>query len=106
MPKQSARPTPWPSLIPSARFSRGRTGGAQTIAGARVPVTTDEQATAPLATTADIGFTPNTKNENPFTTEGGGHFNFVLTPAQLGAPGAPVRYFLHITAPGYRSRLL
>ena len=84
----------------------GRSGGSQTIAGARVTVTTDEQASAPLTTAADIGFTPNTKNENPFTTEGGGHFNFVLTPAQLGQGGAPVRYFLHITAQGYRSRLL
>jgi uncharacterized repeat protein (TIGR01451 family) len=84
----------------------GRSGGALTIAGARVTVVTDEQASAPLTTAADIGFTPNTKNENPFITPGGGRFNFVLTPEQLGAQQAPARYFLHVTAPGYRSRLI
>ncbi len=84
----------------------GRSGGATTISGARVTLHTDEHATTPLTTAPDIGFTPNARNENPFTTPGGGHFNFVLTPEQLGSPSAPTRYFLHVTAPGYRSRLL
>ncbi len=84
----------------------GRSGGALTINGAQVTLVTDEKATAPLSTVPDIGFTPNTRNENPFITQAGGHFNFVLTPAQLGVVQQPVRYFLHVTAQGYRSRLL
>ncbi len=84
----------------------GRSGGALTINGAQVTLVTDEQATVPLNTASDIGFTPNARNENPFITQAGGHFNFVLTPAQLGVAQQPVRYFLHVAAPGYRSRLL
>ncbi|HEX8179803.1 MAG TPA: SdrD B-like domain-containing protein [Pyrinomonadaceae bacterium] len=84
----------------------GRSGGGLTISGAHVTINTDEQATAPLATAPGIGFTPNAHNDNPFTTQAGGHFNFVLTPEQLGLPATPVRYFLHVTAPNYRSRLL
>ncbi|HEX8070669.1 MAG TPA: isopeptide-forming domain-containing fimbrial protein [Pyrinomonadaceae bacterium] len=84
----------------------GRSGGALTIAGARVTLVTDEQAAVPLSVTPDIGFAPNTHNENPFTTPGGGRFNFVLTPEQFGTQQAPARYFLHVTAPGYRSRLI
>ncbi|HYX43044.1 MAG TPA: hypothetical protein VE821_15170, partial [Pyrinomonadaceae bacterium] len=91
---------------PQGTVYAGRSGGATTITGAHVTLDTDAQATAPLATAADIGFTPNAHNENPFVTTGGGHFNFVLTPAQLGSPSSPVHYFLHVTAQGYRSRLL
>ena len=91
---------------PQGTVYAGRSGGALTITGAHVTLVTDEQATAPLSTTADIGFTPNAHNENPFLTVGGGHFNFVLTPEQLGSPASPARYFLHVTAQGYRSRLL
>ena len=91
---------------PLGTIYAGRSGGATTISGARVTLDTDEQATVPLQTAPGIGFTPNARNENPFVTQAGGHFNFVLTPEQLGLPASPARYFLHVTAQGYRSRLL
>ncbi|MFN2456423.1 MAG: hypothetical protein ABR577_19685, partial [Pyrinomonadaceae bacterium] len=39
----------------------------------------------------------------PYTTAQGGLFSFALTPAQLAAPAT---YYINVTAPGYRSRML
>ncbi len=81
----------------------GRSGGAVTIGGARVALVTDPATRAPLPTTSGIGFTPNVPNDNPYTTAQGGLFSFALSPAQLAAP---VTYYVNVTAPGYRSRML
>ncbi|MDP9106360.1 MAG: DUF11 domain-containing protein, partial [Candidatus Eremiobacteraeota bacterium] len=56
------------------------------------------------ALTDPAGLPPNTANANPFTTGGDGAYSFVFTQQQLGTPGAPARYELDITAPGYRDR--
>ena len=80
-----------------------RSGGAVTVSGARVSLVTDPQARTPLPTTSGIGFTPNETNDNPYTTAQGGLFSFALTPAQLSLPAT---YYVNVTAPGYRSRML
>ncbi|HEX8424363.1 MAG TPA: hypothetical protein VF634_13180, partial [Pyrinomonadaceae bacterium] len=81
----------------------GRSGGAVTVGGARVSLVTDTQTRTPLPTTSGIGFTPNETNDNPYTTAQGGLFSFALAPAQLAAPAT---YYVNVTAPGYRSRML
>ncbi|MDQ1612401.1 MAG: large repetitive protein [Pyrinomonadaceae bacterium] len=81
----------------------GRSGGAVTVAGARVALVTDPATRTPLPTAPGVGFTPNVANDNPYTTAQGGLFSFALTPAQLAAPAT---YYVNVTAPGYRSRML
>jgi uncharacterized repeat protein (TIGR01451 family) len=81
----------------------GRSGGAVTIAGAHVALVTDPTTRTPLNTAAGTGFTPNVPNDNPYTTAQGGLFSFALTPAQMAAPAT---YYVNVTAPGYRSRML
>ncbi|HEV2799848.1 MAG TPA: hypothetical protein VGW12_05090 [Pyrinomonadaceae bacterium] len=81
----------------------GRSGGAVTVAGARVALLTDPNTRTPLPVTAGIGFTPNVPNDNPYTTVQGGLFSFALSREQLAAP---VTYYVNVTAPGYRSRML
>ncbi|HZG50791.1 MAG TPA: hypothetical protein VEZ40_01525, partial [Pyrinomonadaceae bacterium] len=88
---------------PFGTIYAGRSGGAVTIGGARVALVTDPATRTPLPTTAGIGFTPNVSNDNPYTTAPGGLFSFALTPAQLNAPAT---YYVNVTAPGYRSRML
>ncbi|HEY6237547.1 MAG TPA: hypothetical protein VIW69_20775, partial [Candidatus Elarobacter sp.] len=61
-------------------------------------------ARAPQDALTDPGLPPNTTNANPFTTGGDGAYSFVFTQPQLGTPGAPARYELDVTAPGYRDR--
>ncbi len=84
----------------------GRSGGATTIAGARVSLLTAPTSDSPLATVPNIGFTPNPANDNPFTTAGGGTFGFALAPGQLGTTTAPVVYYISVAAPGYRRRVI
>jgi uncharacterized repeat protein (TIGR01451 family) len=81
----------------------GRSGGATTIDGARVSLVTDLSTRTPLATTTGIGFTPNESNDNPYITAQGGLFSFALTREQLASPAT---YYVNVTAPGYRSRML
>ncbi|HEY0099026.1 MAG TPA: hypothetical protein VGB76_08745, partial [Pyrinomonadaceae bacterium] len=81
----------------------GRSGGAVTVNGARVSLVTDTTTRTPLPTTSGIGFAPNETNDNPYTTAQGGLFSFALTPAQRSAPAT---YYVNVTAPGYRSRML
>ncbi|HEX8456488.1 MAG TPA: hypothetical protein VF656_04125 [Pyrinomonadaceae bacterium] len=81
----------------------GRSGGAVTIAGARVALVTDPNTRTPLPVAAGIGFTPNAANDNPYTTVQGGLFSFALSREQLAAP---VTYYVNVNAPGYRSRML
>src|SRR5215207_5707373 len=86
---------------------RGRTAGTP-VAGARVSLVADTTSGAlvPLDAGDGAGIDPNNDNANPFASDGGGRWSFVLANAQLGAPGSPARYFLNVTAPGYRSRLI
>ncbi|HEV2912753.1 MAG TPA: hypothetical protein VGX92_05495 [Pyrinomonadaceae bacterium] len=83
-----------------------RSNGATAIAGARVEMLLDQNGENPLATVLEQGFLPNTRNENPYMTDGQGHYSFALTPEQLGTEGTPKHYFLRVTAPGYITRMM
>ncbi|HEX7999782.1 MAG TPA: hypothetical protein VF528_15450 [Pyrinomonadaceae bacterium] len=84
----------------------GHSGGSQSIAGARLTLFQDQPNGVLLPLASNTGFTPNEANDNPFTTPTGGHFSFMLAPGQLGTEAASVRYFLSVTAAGYRLRML
>ncbi|MCA1566647.1 MAG: DUF11 domain-containing protein [Acidobacteria bacterium] len=88
---------------PFGTIYAGRSGGAVTIGGARVALVTDPATRTPLPTATGVGYTPNVPNDNPYTTAQGGLFSFALTPAQLAVPAT---YYVNVTAPGYRSRML
>ncbi|MDQ3257615.1 MAG: hypothetical protein M3R15_27640, partial [Acidobacteriota bacterium] len=75
------------------------------ISGARVALLTDQAGSA-LGLRPNTSFPPNEANDNPFLTDAQGRFSFALAPDQLGASTAPIRYFLSVTAPGYRGRML
>ncbi|HEV2880503.1 MAG TPA: hypothetical protein VGX24_04290 [Pyrinomonadaceae bacterium] len=90
-------------INPFGTIYAGRSGGAITIGGARVALVTDPTTRTPLATATGVGYTPNVPNDNPYTTAQGGLFSFALTPAQLAVPAT---YYVNVTAPGYRSRML
>jgi uncharacterized repeat protein (TIGR01451 family) len=84
----------------------GRAGSSTPIAGARVEVLTDQGGENFLHLPADAGFTPNEKNENPFITDGQGHFSFALAANEIGGDQAPANYFMRIAAPGYVTRMI
>ncbi|MET0645465.1 MAG: SdrD B-like domain-containing protein [Pyrinomonadaceae bacterium] len=86
---------------------QGRSAGTP-VPGARVSLFADSAtgALVPLNAGANAGLEPNNDNANPFGADGGGRFSFVLSTAQVGTPTAPARYFLNVTAPGYRARLI
>ncbi|HLL72244.1 MAG TPA: hypothetical protein VK363_12460, partial [Pyrinomonadaceae bacterium] len=90
-------------INPFGTVYAGRSGGATTINGARVSLVTDISTRTPLTTTTGIGYTPNEANDNPYVTAQGGLFSFALTREQLAAPAT---YYVSVTAPGYRSRML
>ena len=84
---------------------QGRTNGTP-VPGARVSLLLDAAAGAPVQLAPGGGSEPNEENANPFASDGQGRWGFALAPAQLGTPQTPARYFLNVTAPGYRSRLI
>ncbi|HYO99178.1 MAG TPA: hypothetical protein VER76_03100, partial [Pyrinomonadaceae bacterium] len=90
-------------INPFGTVYAGRSGGATTINGARVSLITDLSTRTPLTTTTGIGYTPNEANDNPYVTAQNGLFSFALTREQLAAPAT---YYVNVTAPGYRSRML
>lgn len=86
---------------------QGRSAGTP-VPGARVSLYTDSTTGAllPVNGGAGAGTEPNGDNANPFASDGEGRWSFVLSDAQLGTSASPARYFLNVTAPGYRSRLI
>ncbi|HWW73796.1 MAG TPA: SdrD B-like domain-containing protein, partial [Pyrinomonadaceae bacterium] len=86
---------------------QGRSAGTP-VPGARVSLFSDNSTGALVALSAGegAGSDPNLQNANPYGTDGAGRFSFVLQPAQLGTSASPARYFLNVTAAGYRSRLI
>ncbi|MFN7931273.1 MAG: isopeptide-forming domain-containing fimbrial protein [Blastocatellia bacterium] len=92
-------------INPEGTVYAGYSNGGVLIPGASVLVSTDVEGKSPLPMPTG-GFSPNDKNENPFLTDGKGHFAFAFAPDQVGTPGAPVTYYIHVTAQGYRQRLI
>jgi large repetitive protein len=86
---------------------QGRSSGTP-VPGARVSLFADSSTgvLVPLDGGADAGLEPNTGNANPFASDAAGRWSFLLSAAQLGTPASPARYFLNVTAPGYRARLI
>jgi uncharacterized repeat protein (TIGR01451 family) len=86
---------------------QGRSAGTP-VPGARVSLFTDASGGAllRLAEGAEAGVDPNLGNTNPFGADAAGRWSFALSSAHLGTPESPARYFLNVTAPGYRSRLI
>jgi len=91
---------------PFGRVYAGRSGGTVLIGGARVMLAMDQAGTNPLTLPADLGYSPNTANDDPYSTKADGRFSFALTPEQFGTSASPAQYFLIVTAPGYRARLI
>ncbi|MBL8204091.1 MAG: DUF11 domain-containing protein [Blastocatellia bacterium] len=92
-------------INPEGTVYAGYSGGSVVISGAQVLVTTDPEGKVPLPMSTG-GFSPNPNNENPFLSDPRGHFAFAFAPNQVGAPGAPATYYVHVTAPGYRGRVI
>ncbi len=92
-------------INPEGTVYAGYSDGSILIPGAAVLITTDQPGNLPLAM-ATGGFAPNDKNDNPFVTNAQGHFAFAFAPNQVGATGAPVTYYLHLAAVGYRARVI
>jgi uncharacterized repeat protein (TIGR01451 family) len=86
---------------------QGRSAGTP-VPGARVSIFTDSTTGAllPVNAGAGAGVEPNDDNANPFAADTAGRWSFVLSNAQLGTQSSPTRYFLNVTAPGYRARLI
>jgi len=84
----------------------GRAGRSAPIAGARVEVLQDQGGENLLRLPPDTGFTPNERNENPFSSDGQGRFSFTFSADEMGGANATANYFLRVTAQGYVSRLM
>ncbi len=84
----------------------GRAGSSTPIAGALVEVIVDQAGENFLPLPSDAGFTPNEKNENPFSSDGQGHFSFALGPEEIGSETATANYFMKVSAPGYINRMI
>lgn len=84
----------------------GRAGASAPIPGASVAVFTDETLTNLLPLQADLAFTPNVQNINPFASDNLGHFSFGLSQLQVGSASAPAKYFVNVKADGFISRLI
>ncbi len=84
---------------------QGRSGGTP-IPGALVSLVNDASTGSPVLLNNGAGSEPNGDNANPFSSDAQGRWSFVLSPAQLGSVGVPARYFLNVTAPGYRARMI
>lgn len=92
-------------INPEGTVYAGYSGGSILIPGASVLLTADAEGRVPLPMPTG-GFSPNNKNDNPFVTDAKGHFAFAFAPSQVGAPGAPVTSYIHVTATGYRARVI
>src|SRR5213075_110802 len=76
------------------------------IPGARVELLRDQNGDNYLQLPGDGGFNPNSKNENPLTTDGAGHFSCVPGNDDLGSSGSAANYYLRISAQGYITRMI
>jgi uncharacterized repeat protein (TIGR01451 family) len=83
----------------------GRGGSAALIAQANVEILVDQNGNKLNIPSGD-GFAPNLQNENPFATDGVGHFSFVLPTEQRGTETSPAHYFVKVSARGYSTRML
>ncbi len=83
----------------------GTSGGAVRVSGAQVKIASDQSGTI-LDLPAHVGFTPNAENANPFVTDANGNFSFALANNQLGTAANAAHYYVLVSAPNYRSRII
>ncbi|HYW71883.1 MAG TPA: hypothetical protein VE961_12665, partial [Pyrinomonadaceae bacterium] len=84
----------------------GRAGGSTPVPGARLELVRDQNGEDYLPLPADGGFNPNAKNQNPFASDGSGHFSFVPANDEVGSAATDANYFLRIEAQGYLPRII
>jgi uncharacterized repeat protein (TIGR01451 family) len=89
---------------PFGEVFAARAGESSPIPGAQVKLLADQNSDTPVVLPAQTGYSPNDKNDNPFVTDGAGHFSFSLDPRTIGANGATL--FLRIAAQGYITRMI
>ncbi len=93
-------------INPIGMVFAGRAGSSMPISGAQVELLRDQNGATYLQLPSDGGYDPNPKNENPFTTDGAGHFSFVPGTDDIGSTGKEANYFLRISAQGYITRMI
>ena len=84
----------------------GRAGSSSPIPGARVEVLLDQNGENFLHLPANTGYLPNAQNDNPFSTDGQGHFSFALANDEIGSSTNTANYFLRVSAQGYITRMI
>jgi len=84
----------------------GRAGSSSPIPGARVEVLLDQNSENFLHLPANAGYSPNAQNDNPFSTDGQGHFSFALANDEIGSATGAASYFLRVSAQGYITRMI
>lgn len=93
-------------IDPFGTVYAARGGAGSPISGARVVISTASNVESPLSIPENQGFEPNTANTNPYQTNSQGRYSFGLRPDQLGSINQPVTYFMMVSAPNFRSRLI
>lgn len=93
-------------IDPFGTVYAARGGSGARIAGARVAISSDRNGENPLSFPQNQGFDPNFVNENPYLTNSQGRFSFGLYPEQLGTALQPAVYYVTVSAPNFRSRLM
>jgi uncharacterized repeat protein (TIGR01451 family) len=91
-------------LNPFGIVFAGRAGSGTPVSGAQMELVGDANGFSPMKFSEGSGFAPNEKNENPFVTDGQGHYSFAL--ASGDAAKTSTNYFLKVNAPGYQSRMI
>ena len=89
-------------LNPFGVVFAGRAGGSTPISGAHIEVLLDANSGSAVKFPEGSGFSPNDKNENPFVTDGQGHYSF----APASGANNSATYFLKVSAQGFQSRML
>jgi uncharacterized repeat protein (TIGR01451 family) len=91
-------------LNPFGVVFAGRAGSGTPVSGAQMELVSDADGVSPMKFSEGSGFAPNEKNENPFATDGQGHYSFALAPDE--AVNKTATYFLKVNAQGYQSRMI
>ena len=92
-------------LNPFGVVFAGRAGSSAPVSGAQIELLPESDGGSPVRLPASSGFAPNDKNENPFTTNGQGHYSFALASGE-GTEDRPATYYLRVKAQGYLPRMI
>jgi uncharacterized repeat protein (TIGR01451 family) len=79
----------------------GRAGSSAPVTGAQMELLSSPDSETGITLPPGSGFAPNDKNENPFVSDGQGHYSFGF-PSTSGAG----TFFLKVRAQGYITRMI